>query len=309
MLLPLLTLKDVRILYIVESKMHRQQDFEISNEMYISFYGRANSFSNFFPSPITIESEQLNNLGIPIGRQMKLQFKTAEAFYQWKKAMASPVENQCFKINNSPPDGTVCEYIRTAATPAQAKAIGRRSVRMNLKTWSLSARISAMRDVIAAKFSHVIEVEKLPKQWDPNTTYKCDRRVALSVQLLCTGNAILVECSPFDKLWGVGKNEHDFQYFLEKHCFITDLSENQLLSSLFDVPINNVETPCENIGANHLGRILMDRRLELREACLALFSKPLVKPLSVVNNKLYARRMKRNAQHVEDGPSKKICTR
>ena len=117
--------------------------------------------------------------------------------------MAKPVENRCYKVENLPPDGVICNCIRMASTPAQAKAIGRRSEHMNLKTLSIQTRISAMRDVIAAKFKNVTESDKMPSQWDPTTTYKCDRRVSLSVQLLCTSNAILVECSPFDKLWGI----------------------------------------------------------------------------------------------------------
>ena len=41
--------------------------------------------------------------------------------------MASPTENRCYKVENSPPDGAICNSIR------MAKAIGRRSVHMNLK--------------------------------------------------------------------------------------------------------------------------------------------------------------------------------
>ena len=291
--------------------MYNSRDFELSNQLYFGFFGRANRFSNFYQSPMIVEAEELNAFGKATDRKMNLQFQTAEAFYQWKKAMASPVENRCYRIENSPLDGVICNSIRMASTPAQAKAIGRRSVHMNLKTWSIQARISAMRDVIAAKFKQVTESDKMPSQWDQTTTYKCDRRVSLSVQLLCTGNAVLVECSPFDKLWGIGKNEHDFNYYVDKQCFITELPEKTVIDNLFEIPIPNdfVESACESIGANLLDRILMERRLELRNMYINSLPKPVVKPLSEINNKLYARRMKRKAHQVEHTPSKKICTR
>ena len=113
--------------------MYNSRNFELSNKLYFGFFGRANRFSNFYQSPMIVEAEELNAFGKATDRKINLPFQTAEAFFQWKKAMASPVENRCYRIENSPLDGVICNSIRMASTPAQAKAIGRRSVHMNFK--------------------------------------------------------------------------------------------------------------------------------------------------------------------------------
>ena len=65
--------------------MYNSRDFELSNQLYIGFFGRANRFSNFYPSPMIVEAEELNAFRKATNRKINLQFQTAEAFYLWKK--------------------------------------------------------------------------------------------------------------------------------------------------------------------------------------------------------------------------------
>ena len=80
----------------------------------------------------------------------------------------------------------------------------------------------------------------------------------------------------------IGKNEHDFNNFVDKQCFITELPEKTVIDNLFEIPITNdfIESECESIGANLLGRVLMERRLKLRKMYVDSLPKLIVKLLS-----------------------------
>ena len=62
--------------------MYNSRDFELSNQLYFGFFGRANRFFDFYQSPMMVETEKLNAFGKASDRKMNLQFRTAEAFYQ-----------------------------------------------------------------------------------------------------------------------------------------------------------------------------------------------------------------------------------
>ena len=92
---------------------------------YIGFFGKQSVFSNFHPSPIHYKTLQLHDDPNKLQQEMVVDFKTAEAMFQWKKAMSNPVANACYPTPKAV-DGDVCYAIRTAATPSRAKQLGRK---------------------------------------------------------------------------------------------------------------------------------------------------------------------------------------
>ena len=75
------------------------------------------------------------------------------------------------------------ERIRTAATPKQAKSLGRSRAHRIRPDWD-DARDDVMRHALSRKFE----------------------RPALRELLLGTGTRPLVEASPFDRYWGAGRD-------------------------------------------------------------------------------------------------------
>ena len=73
----------------------------INHIIYISFYGRRHVFSHFYPIPLQNNTLILNSEGKPEepNKNIILDFKSAEALYQWKKAMASPKDNKCYALS------------------------------------------------------------------------------------------------------------------------------------------------------------------------------------------------------------------
>ena len=211
--------------------------------------------------------------------------------YQWKKVFSTPTKNNCFPASKtSPPDGEICQSIRLAESPAACKKIGRKAV-VNFEKWTLSTRVSAMREIINLKFPPVSPNHpSLPRDCDPDSAYTLSSRTNLSVQLLCTGNLPLIELSPYDNIWGVGKNKTNFDHAIRNRSQSTGCTVDEVLASLTTIPIpNDVTEPSRgNLGINLLGRILMEQRKKLRENCLA-FS---VKPFSESNSSLLKRRRK-----------------
>ena len=265
--------------------------FNTLSEKYVGFFGKQHPFSNFHPCPLTYETNQLNQKGNVTDSKMTLHFNTTEALYQWKKVFSTPTKNNCFPVSKtSPPDGKICESIRMAETPASCKYIGRRKAVVDFKNWNLNKRIVAMREIINFKFPPVsLNHPSFPCDWDPNSTYKLHPRLNLSVQLLCTGNLPIIELSPYDNIWGVGKNKSNFESAIRKQSQSTGCTIDDLLASMTSTPIPDdiTEPPRGSIGINLLGRILMEQRKKLRESCFAIR----LKPLSESNCQLLRKRL------------------
>lgn len=110
-------------------------------------------------------------------------------------------------------DHSAVKRLLTASNPGEAKAIGREVLGFDQTKWD-QHRFEIVVSVNMAKFSS-----------DP----------ALKEFLLNTGNRVLVEASPVDKIWGIGLAE--------------------------DHPA--CENPNQWKGANHLGFALMEVRDQL----------------------------------------------
>jgi ribA/ribD-fused uncharacterized protein len=96
-------------------------------------------------------------------------FATAEHYMMWRKAMLFG-------------DEQVAGQILTAVGPDQAKALGRRACGFDEATWA-AHRFDIVVDGSTAKFGQ-----------DPD----------LRAFLLATGDQVLVEASPRDRVWGIG---------------------------------------------------------------------------------------------------------
>ena len=79
-------------------------------------------------------------------------------------------------------DGKACEKVLLASNPGEAKAIGREVLGFNQKIWD-EKRFEIVVNANFAKFSQNSELQEF---------------------LLNTGNRVLVEASPVDKIWGIG---------------------------------------------------------------------------------------------------------
>ena len=246
----------------------------MDNDVYIGFYGWRNVFSNFYSTPLKYKTVILNSEGKPEEPKKNkiLDFKSAEALYQWKKAMSSPQENNCYALTYmSPPDGEVCCSIRNAATASIAKHLGRVTVKVNRSSWCLENRIAAMREVVNLKFP-VVKSYQMPPNWDPESIYTCPsgscHSPSLSIRLLYTGNAVLLENSPFDKIWGTGSGDREFDVLIKNVSLKSKRSIKDILAEMYPIPIpvGIKEQGNRTFGLNLLGRILMEQRTKLRHA-------------------------------------------
>jgi len=125
-------------------------------------------------------------------------FKNSEQAFMWEKA----------KFFN---DDYTADLILLSTVPYQAKKLGRQVKNYNDEMWS----------DVRYKFMYEINIAKWRKMED---------------LILSTGDKILVEASPFDKIWGVGLGEND----------------NKILDD------NNWK------GLNLLGEVLMDVRRKIK---------------------------------------------
>ena len=267
--------------------MHnRSGNVSIKNDLsYLSFYGQSHPFSNFYSHTVVYRALKLDVQGNPISpeEEMLLSFKTGEALYQWLKARSQPVQNMCHQIpgnSSSPPDGDVCQAIRNADSPRLAKLLGRTTVKCNADTWSLPRRIAVMREIVALKFSPIaIDEPGMPNDWMPANTYRFPGKttVSPSIQLLCSGNVPLIEMSPYDRIWGVGMNANTFASFVAINASSAGQTEMEFINAKYSDPIpDDIAEPIKIKGANNivlglniLGRILTERRTELRESYMA----------------------------------------
>jgi len=129
-------------------------------------YQTNGEFSNFYEADIVIKGKK---------------YKTNEHYFQSKK-----FENKKYKDDKNEKDYDIEEYIRKSDTPAEAFRRGRSRKYSDYleKDWD-KKKIKVMAKCLKAKF----------KQHDK-----------LKKKLLDTGDATIIENSPYDSFWGVGKN-------------------------------------------------------------------------------------------------------
>ncbi len=148
----------------------------------VLFYGHSKGkpsryFSNFAPAPITVNTNTIRgncDLGVFNG---EVTLPTSEHYLMLRKALL-------FNDNVS------AVHIIAADTPAKAKARGRAVKNYDEETWARE-RLSIMVDGLMLKFGA-----------EPLREY-----------LLSTGEAMLVECSPTDAIWGIGLKIGELECF------------------------------------------------------------------------------------------------
>lgn len=137
-------------------------------------------------------------------------FKHQGIMFKWSEQAVMYRKSKLFGADD------IAKRILVAQTPKECKALGRsKSIPFDENTW-IDNREIIYKEVLVDKFS----VPKLQKQ------------------LLDTGDRIIVEASPYDKIWGIG--------LAEDHPY--------------------AEQPSKWKGLNLLGSVLMEVRKELRKA-------------------------------------------
>lgn len=103
-----------------------------------------------------------------------LTFPTAEHYMMWYKAFAFDDQESVRQILES-------------SDPSTAKKLGRSVTNFKESTWN------------AIKYLVVVK----------GTRDKFNHHPAMKEFLMATGDAVLVEASPYDKVWGIGMREED----------------------------------------------------------------------------------------------------
>ena len=140
-------------------------------DKYILFYGK-DWPSNFAESPITVRDDFMER-GIWNDEQPTITFKTAEAYYQSRKAVLMGDKYNYYKIALAP-------------TPSDTKKISR-DINLDQKAWD-RVRVKMMWDTLHLKFDQNPDLRE--KLLDPSLDGKK-----------------FVEASPSDCFWGAGRNE------------------------------------------------------------------------------------------------------
>ncbi len=130
-------------------------------------------------------------------------FNCVEQFFMWYKAKKFKDQEIADKI------------LMSNYNPKEVKRLGRQVKNYNDKEWD-AVRASVMRTGLRLKFT---------------------QNEALKELLLSTGDKILVEASPYDRIWGAGIREND----------------------------SRISDPEKWPGKNLLGQLLMELREELRK--------------------------------------------
>ena len=147
-------------------------------DKYILFFGE-DWPSNFAPSSITVwddfqwDEPQEKGLWDEPHIPNTITFKTAEAYYQSRKAVIAKDKESYYKIALAP-------------TPAETKKIARK-IKLNSNEWN-KVRVKYMWKTLKLKFSQ-----------NPDLKAKL-----LNPELL---DKKFVEASPYDTFWGVGMSE------------------------------------------------------------------------------------------------------
>ena len=127
-----------------------------------------------------------------------------------------------------------------------------------------------MREVINLKFP-ADHPNQMPSNWHPGSIYTCPTKsngsISLSIQWLYTGNAVLLENSPYDKIWRTGKSDNEFDLLIKKISLNSKQSMKAILANEYPIPIHTriTEQGNRSFGLNLLGRILMEQRAKLRQ--------------------------------------------
>lgn len=122
------------------------------------------------------------------------RFSTSEQGFMYLKALLMDDQESANKILRS-------------VSPARAKALGRRISPWNQELWNRE-KYEIMKEVLSAKFGQNNYLRKL---------------------LIATGNIELVEASPTDRVWGIGRSVADAKQGLSWR------GENLLGKALMDV--------------------------------------------------------------------------
>lgn len=101
-------------------------------------------------------------------------FSNSEQYFMWRKALIFD-------------DGEMAHKILYEKNPRIVQKLGRKIQNFDYKAWD------------AQKFHLMVETLKL----------KFGQNPALMAKLKATGNAILVEASPYDQIWGIGLAPND----------------------------------------------------------------------------------------------------
>lgn len=119
----------------------------------------------------------LRDFSAPDETSKDLRFSCSEQYFMWRKALLFNDKEIAHKILIAPYD------------PANYKALGRKVKGFDDTNW---------------------DIHKFPIMYDANYYKFADPANAdLKRWLINTGDAILVEASPYDKIWGIGISEQE----------------------------------------------------------------------------------------------------
>lgn len=147
--------------------------------MTIGFFRETEEYgflSNFYYSPFTVS--YMNEDGVK-----SYEFKTAEHAVHFFKAMLFNDIETANKI-------MMTDY------PKVAKSLGREVKNFNDFTWNNNKEVIYF-DVIKAKFTD-------------------ERNKDIKQKLIDTGDSILVECSPYDRIWGIGYTKESSEFICKE---------------------------------------------------------------------------------------------
>ena len=147
--------------------------------MTIGFFRETEEYgflSNFYYSPFTVS--YMNEDGVK-----SYEFKTAEHAVHFFKAMLFNDIETANKI-------MMTDY------PKVAKSLGREVKNFDQNIWDLNKR-AIYFDAIKAKFTD-------------------ERNKDIKQKLIDTGDSILVECSPYDRIWGIGYTKESSEFICKE---------------------------------------------------------------------------------------------
>jgi len=148
---------------------------------YILFFG-TDWPSNFASSPICVPDD-FGSQGLFDASFPMITFKTAEAYYQSRKAVVAKDKDRYYKIAN-------------ASTPAETKKIAR-EIKLDSKQWNV-LRIEYMRETLKLKFDQNKDLKA--KILDPKLEDK-----------------LFIEASPWDGFWGAKRSERELIQEIEEN--------------------------------------------------------------------------------------------